>query len=268
MTDNTTAVACVNKQGSTKSKTCNAITRQIWDFAMDRELWLSAAHCPGVQNVEADEASRLFNDQTEWTLRHDIFDTISQFVNVLGGPSIDLFASRLNHKVERYCAWLPDPGAIFVDSFMYDWHQEDFVYAFPPFSIIHLVLQKWIQDEAEGILIVLFWPTQPWSTLMSQIICERPITFDVVNDILFLPFSEKGAKGRSQHPLAENLMLMAAVCNGSRSSNRASRQPLSTPCCVRDGTALKDCIKHIWRDGKNIVTRRAQVTSHHLSLRR
>ena len=49
--------ACINKQGSTQSVTCNDITRQIWEFAKSHNMWLSAAYCPGIENVEADEAS-------------------------------------------------------------------------------------------------------------------------------------------------------------------------------------------------------------------
>ena len=57
MTDNTTSVAGINKQGSTKSLECNEIAREIWLMAIDRKWWLSAAHCPGSENVEADQAS-------------------------------------------------------------------------------------------------------------------------------------------------------------------------------------------------------------------
>ena len=118
MTDNTTAVACINKQGSTKSNACNDITRDIWEFARECQWWLTAAHCPGVDNVEANAASRQFSDQTEWTLSQDIFNVIC---DMFGTPNIDLFASRLNKKVKRYCALDPDPEAVFIDSFLLDW---------------------------------------------------------------------------------------------------------------------------------------------------
>ena len=80
MTDNTTALACVNKQGSTCSQMQNNITRRIWDLALEKKFWISAAHVPGNENIEADEASRIFNDRTEWSLINDIFEIIvSQF---------------------------------------------------------------------------------------------------------------------------------------------------------------------------------------------
>ena len=96
MTDNTTALACVNKKGSVKSVTYNEIARKVWQFAIDHEVRLSAVYCPGVENVEADVASTVFNDRAEWTLNQDLLDSI---VKNSGSPSTDVFASRLNHKV-------------------------------------------------------------------------------------------------------------------------------------------------------------------------
>ena len=136
MTGNTTAVACINKQASTKSPSCNEITKQIWDYAIFRDLWLTVAHCPGVENMEADVASREFKDQTEWTLKQECFDYICK---TFGEPSIDLFASRLNYKVKRYCAWEPDPRAVYIDSFMYNWETAKLVYAFQHFGIVYVI---------------------------------------------------------------------------------------------------------------------------------
>ena len=65
MSDNTTTVANLNKQGSTHSIICNEITREIWNFAISKNIWISAAHIPGTENVEADTASRQFQDETE-----------------------------------------------------------------------------------------------------------------------------------------------------------------------------------------------------------
>jgi hypothetical protein len=57
MSDNMTAVAGINKQGSTRSLECNAVAHKIWLWAYARGLWISAAHVPGIDNVEADLAS-------------------------------------------------------------------------------------------------------------------------------------------------------------------------------------------------------------------
>ena len=244
MTDNTTAVACINKQGSTKSKMCNEISREIWLFAMQQNMWLSAAHCPGVENTEADEASRVFDDQTEWAIKHDLYKKICA---KLGEPEIDLFASRLNKKVHRYCSWQLDPEATFVDSFLYDWGQE-LVYAFPPFSVIHKVIQKFIQNEAQGILIVPLWKTQPWLTLLVEIMCKEPVVFEINNDELYLPFRE------GRHPLAWRLRMLAVYCSGSPCATKDFERKLSGRSCAVGGTQPCACTDHTCNGGEGIAS--------------
>ena len=66
--DNTTAVCYINNMGGSKSPDCNSVTRQIWDYCIERNIWLSASHLPGCENTEADRESGHFNDHTEWML--------------------------------------------------------------------------------------------------------------------------------------------------------------------------------------------------------
>ena len=42
--DNTTAVHTLNKMGMSHSASCNNIIRNIWSFASDKNIWLSASH--------------------------------------------------------------------------------------------------------------------------------------------------------------------------------------------------------------------------------
>jgi hypothetical protein len=46
MTDNMTCVSYVNKFGGTRSPRANDIAREIWNWALNRNIWLSAAHIP------------------------------------------------------------------------------------------------------------------------------------------------------------------------------------------------------------------------------
>ena len=88
--------------GGTKSNHCHTITKQIWEYCIERKIWLSAAHLPGCKNTDADFASRGFNDRTEWILDSRIFELVTfRF----GQPAIDLFASRLNKQCSVYASW-------------------------------------------------------------------------------------------------------------------------------------------------------------------
>ena len=109
MCDNTTAVSHINNMGGTKSLRCNQQTKLIWSWCEKRSIWLTAAFIPGIENIEADSASRKFNENTEWMLNPDIFASIA---NKFGWPEIDLFASLANKQIKNFASWKPDPEAI------------------------------------------------------------------------------------------------------------------------------------------------------------
>ena len=72
MTYNTTAVARICKMGASFLDTCNSVTKQIWELCIDRNLWISAAYVPGVEDTAADEESTKENLDAEWKLNPDI----------------------------------------------------------------------------------------------------------------------------------------------------------------------------------------------------
>ncbi|XP_058973292.2 uncharacterized protein [Pocillopora verrucosa] len=115
--DNSTTVNYINAMGGVHSRECHTIAKDIWQWCIEKQIWLTAAHIPGTKNVEADRESRVFSDNKEWMIRSDIFQ---QITDIWGEPSIDLFASRLNHQVPCYVSWKPDPGAAFIDAFSFN----------------------------------------------------------------------------------------------------------------------------------------------------
>ena len=56
---------------------------------------------------------------------------------------------------------------------MIDWVQWD-ICAFPPFSVIPLVLQKVIADKSTSVLIVPHWPTQVWYPTLCKLMAQPP----------------------------------------------------------------------------------------------
>ena len=50
--DNTTAVSYINSMGGVKSENCNDMAFQIWEWCISKQIWLSARHIPGSQNVQ------------------------------------------------------------------------------------------------------------------------------------------------------------------------------------------------------------------------
>ena len=54
MRDNTTAISYINHMRSQKCEDCNSLAKEIWEWCIERNLWISAAHIPGCNNAEAD----------------------------------------------------------------------------------------------------------------------------------------------------------------------------------------------------------------------
>jgi hypothetical protein len=115
--DNTTTAAYINKQGGKKAS-CNRVAREMWTWAIDRNIHLSTSYILCALNVSADTASRVLHDNMEWQLDRAVFRSL---ISIWQCPEIDLFASRLNHMVHRYVSWQPDPKAFAIDAFSISW---------------------------------------------------------------------------------------------------------------------------------------------------
>jgi len=74
MCDNTTAISYINNMGGQVSLPCFKIAKTIWQFCMNSNTWLSAAHIAGCKNIIADKYSRKLDDSTEWQLNPKIFN--------------------------------------------------------------------------------------------------------------------------------------------------------------------------------------------------
>ncbi len=207
LTDNNTAVCTITKQGSSKSEKCHEMARKIWFWAMERNIWITVAHIPGIDNIEADWESRNFHDDTEWELSTEIFNIICE---KFGKPEIDLFASRINHKLEKYVSWKPDPNAWKIDAYTFSWNGI-YAYCFPPFCQIPRIIQKALTDKAELLLVVPLFYTRAWHTLWKKHISDDIYVFKMTNENVFLSFRKN-----KMHPLVNKVDFAVG-----RLSNRA-----------------------------------------------
>ena len=222
--DSQTCVAYVNKMGGSKSEKCNDMARRIWQWCIDRHIYVSAEHIPGVLNKTADEESRNRNNSGEWSISQDIFELIVIHFKVT--PSIDLFASRINFKVPKFVAWVPDPMASFINVFFHKFPEEVF-YAFPPFLCIDKFLKKVDLENMEGIIIVPCWKTQPFFPSLLKLLIDFPILIRWRASLLEHP-------NLQEHPLGKRLKLMASRISGNHVKSKDFRQKLWISC-VPDG---------------------------------
>ena len=203
--DNTTAVHTVNNMGSCKSVECDNVVQEIWDFALQRKVWLSASYIPGILNVEADEESRKAETRTEWMLCPKTFKRICKSLCI--APDVDLFASRINTQLPLFISFRQDPEAYAVNAFSLDWSSSVF-YAFPPFACVDRCLQKIAYDKAFGIIIAPDWPNQPWYPMFLAM-SSSSIPIPARRDLLRLPNDPS-----LEHPIWDRLPLIAALVSG------------------------------------------------------
>ena len=220
--DNQTAVAYVNGMGGSKSYECNLVAIQIWEWAIAKQIWISVEHVAGVKNKEADEESRNRNNSGEWSLSQLTFQNIIESFKVT--PTIDLFASRLNHKVDVFVSWFPDPLATKTNVFLHEFSHEIF-YAFPPFNCIEKFLKKVQLENLEGIIVVPCWSTQAFFPSLTKILIDFPLCIRWRAALLSHPHLD-------QHPLGKRLRLIACRISGNHSKIKAFRLNLWKSCAL------------------------------------
>ena len=204
--DNTTAVAVLNKMGSTRSSACNVMAQKIWKYCLPNNIYITCAHIPGVENVVPDKESRTEYKQAEWMLDKKLYTHCTKFFQFF--PTIDCFASRINTQHRHYAARRPDPFAKIIDAFSFNWDTEK-CYIFPPFSLIARVLQK-VRTDATTVLAVLpKWPTQAWWPEARSMMVGEPHIIPPGKGVLHLPNHP-----RTVHALHKKLHLMVCLLSG------------------------------------------------------
>ena len=242
--DNTTAINYVNEMGGTKSKSCNDVASQIWDWCLEHKSWVTCTHIPGKDNTLADLASRKINDRHEWKLDPLIFASLC---HVFGTPAIDLFASRLNKQINTFCSWQPDPEATFFNAFSLDWSQFDLAYLFPPFSLIARCLQKLRAERARGWMIVPLWPSQPWMGMLLHLLIDFPRLIQDRRDVITHPST------KAPHPIMSHTSLMACLLSGQTCRNVEFRRKLRTSSLLPGNLARRGNTAHMSRGGHCFV---------------
>lgn len=122
-------------------------------------------------------------DSSDWMLDPQVF----QILNRNSGPfSIDLFASRTNSQLPRFCSWRPDPEAWAVDALSVPWKGEH-PYMFPPFTLIPRCMDKLRTEAISAVMIAPVWPNQPWFPQLLEHLRDLPVLLPPTQDILTGP---------------------------------------------------------------------------------
>ena len=251
--DNSTTVACINKAGSTKPD-LHTLTVQLLSWTHSRGIHLSAAHIPGVENIDADRESRRVNHDAEWQLLPSLFRRLCIHFDFV--PSIDLFATRINAQMSRYVSWKPDPTATDIDAFSLEWTNMT-PYIFPPFSVIGRILRQIKTDGIRALVILPLWPTKPWFVEALSMVAAPPVLLP--RHCLQLPqLPDK------RHPLYYKLKLAALILSGDLTEIREFQGTLPIFCSSPGDREPGHNIATLSRNGCYFVTNGKLLRFFHL----
>ena len=130
---------------------------------MDNSILLNVRWIPREFNCTADLLSK-YIDIDNWEITDKVFDIL----NDIWGPfTLDRFANSRNTKVVRFNSKFFELGSLGVDAFQFDWSGE-INYIVPPVSLISRVINKCVQDRAQGTLLIPFWKSADFWPLLKN----------------------------------------------------------------------------------------------------
>ena len=159
--DNMSVVSYIRKMGGPKAE-LSGVMETILQETLEENALLLSEWIPG-EEMPADAWSRelSLHDRADWEVHPITFSMITNKLNFF--PTLDLFASRLNTKCDRYYSFRPDPDAAGWDALSADkfWGSEQ-AYAAPPPHLIPLMLQKIRANKARVLVFLPLWPLSLW----------------------------------------------------------------------------------------------------------
>ena len=181
--DNSAAVSYLNHAGRTRSQALSDLAITIWEWCLQRKLYLSAIHIPDIVNKTPDGISRQKLERTEWILDSNVFH---QIAGVYQQRQVDLFASHQNHQLPNYFSWIQDPQAVRTYPFSISWKFK-LCYLFPPFPLIQKCIQKIKQDQTDALLITPVSKSRPLYNILLEMLIDRPALLPLHTKLLHLP---------------------------------------------------------------------------------
>ena len=138
----------------------------------------------GRKNVLADSLSKPKQIQgLECTLKMEVFQDLCRKWQVM----TDFFANSSNHRFSLYFLPFHDPSALGTDALLQNRDGLQ-VYAFPPWSLIPLVLKKLrASSDVLMTLVAPYWPHHLWFPDLLELVVDSLVELPVCPDLLRQP---------------------------------------------------------------------------------
>jgi hypothetical protein len=171
--DNTSVIACLTKEGSTKSWSLNARTRKLLLLLHQHHIILVPVYIPSIYNCLADAQSR-GQLTPEWTLGPG---ALQQVQDNFGPLQLDLFASSQAHLCPSYVSLdAADSQAAWVDAFSRPWQGANWWVFPPPFEIPRVLTHLRQQAQGTFLLVTPQWLNAFWRPELQRMTKVPPLT--------------------------------------------------------------------------------------------
>jgi hypothetical protein len=203
--DNLTTVFNIAKVKAARGP--SPIVRALFSLLTRHRLTLIPAYRPGVLNIKADALSRL-ELMGDYEVRWEPVQATLQTWGI--HPSIDLFATRSNHKLPNYVSADPyDSDAVWTDAWTEKWSSWKFPFIHTTPALIPRCLQRVNEERIVALMITPMWPSQIWwNTLKRMTVCQQ--TLGLGPDVL-IPRREMKRRGTKLPPGWIALSLIAPI---------------------------------------------------------
>ena len=231
----------IRHQGGTHSTELSEEAWNVLSLCFNHNIQLLVKHIPGRFNTLADRMSRVDKPiSTELSLNQEIANKVFQIMDF---PSIDLFATRLNHRLPFYVSPIPDQKALSIDALSMDWNRIH-AYAFPPFHLIPAVINKIRLSQCKIVLIAPLWPDRPWFPELLSLLVSPPVSLPVIPNLL------AQLKGRILHQNPGHLQLHAWELSNNHCEIDNFQAMLRSTSPKPEGNRL---LKSMMQNGKSSV---------------
>lgn len=136
------------------------LVKEIHHLVMSLDATIvDVAWIPTELNVIPDHLSRLI-DTNDWVVTEA---TWAMIFSTWPKLTVDRFASSENARLPKFNTRFAHPLCQMYNCMAQDWSQQDGMsYACPPMAMIGQVLQLIAQQRSKAVVVVPYWPQQPW----------------------------------------------------------------------------------------------------------
>ena len=171
--NNVVTLSYLMKMGGTQNQLPVQVSKEIWEYLLDKAITITAEYLPGALNKEADMPSQTVKDSSEWKLNPVVL---------------------VDPRYRPFCFQsFPSNSSLFLlDTGSMQQRQGCFSnvcdskkgYALLPFSRIGRILHKVLIDQGTLILITPAWQTQYWYPELLRLSSRNRLVLSKGPDLL------------------------------------------------------------------------------------